>query len=202
MGTNFTSITDALFTRTQARVLGILFTNPNKRFYLNEILRLAGVGSGSVRRELDRLVAAGLVVKFRLGNQVHYQADTNSMVFEELRGLVIKTAGVADALRRALAPQAAAIETAFVYGSVAKGDDHAGSDIDLMVVSDRLDYADVLEALEPVTALLGRPVNPVVYSSAQFARKRHETRFLQRVLEQPCIPLIGKEAGHERTGKS
>ncbi|HEX6929699.1 MAG TPA: nucleotidyltransferase domain-containing protein [Gammaproteobacteria bacterium] len=199
MGVRHTSLTDALFTRTQARVLGLLFTHPDQSFHLNRIVRLAGVGSGAVRRELERLVSAGLVIRLRLGNQVHYQADSTSTVFEELRGLVTKTAGVADVLRNALAPLAGEIETAFIYGSIAKGEDHAGSDIDLLVVSDRLDYAGLLKQLD--IRELGRPVNPVLYSSADFLRKRKETKFLQRVLNQPRIHLIGKERDDEIAGE-
>lgn len=202
MGATRTSLTDALFTRTQARVLGLLFTHPGQSFHLNRIVMLAGVGSGTVRRELDRLVSAGLVTRLRLGNQVHYQADAASIVFEELRALVTKTAGVADVLRNALAPLAGEIESAFIYGSVARRDDHAGSDIDLMVISDRLGYTEILAQLDEC-AELERPVNPTLYSSADFERKRSETRFLQRVLNAPRIHLIGKEVdGNGSPGKS
>ncbi|HEX7047771.1 MAG TPA: nucleotidyltransferase domain-containing protein [Gammaproteobacteria bacterium] len=197
MGTETTSLTDALFTRTQARVLGLLFTHPDQSFHLNRIVRLAGVGSGAVRRDLDRLVSAGLVIRKRLGNQVHYQADSASIVFEELRGLIIKTAGVADVLRNALAPLAGEIETAFIYGSIAKGEDHARSDIDVMVISDRIDYTDLLKQLDACDEQLGRPINPVLYSPADFLRKRKETKFLQRVLNQARIHLIGKELDDE-----
>lgn len=202
MGTHVTSLTDALFTRTQARVLGLLFTHPEQSFHLNRIVRLAGVGSGAVRRELDRLVSAGVLIRKRIGNQVHYQADAASIVFEELRGLVTKTAGVADVLRNALAPLAGEIESAFVYGSVAGGEDHAGSDIDLLVISDSLDYTDVLKQLDTIGAQLARPINPVLYSAADFLRKRKETKFLQRVLSKPRIHLIGKEVeSNAVTGK-
>lgn len=203
MSTTEVGITEALFTRTQARVLGLLFTHPEQSFHLNRIVRLAGVGSGAVRRELDRLVSAGLVIRLRIGNQVHYQVDSASIVFEELRGLVTKTAGVADTLRNALAPLASEIESAFIYGSVAKSMDHAGSDIDLMVISDQLDYAAILARLETCTEQLVRPVNPVLYSSSEFARKQSNTKFLQRVLKQPRIHLIGKEVeSNESPGKS
>jgi predicted nucleotidyltransferase len=197
MGIDQTGITDALFTRTQARVLGLLFTHSGESFHLNRIVKLAGVGSGTVRRELGRLVSAGLVVRKRIGNQVHFQADEYSIVFNEFRSLVTKTAGVADVLRNALAPFAGEIETAFVYGSVASGEDHANSDIDLMVISDGLDYTDILKQLDTCNEHLARAINPVLYSSAKFRQKKQETTFLKRVLNQPRIHLIGKEAAND-----
>lgn len=198
---NYVSIAEALFTRTQARVLGVLFAHPHKSFFLNEILKLTTGGSGAVRRELDRLVGAGLVTRRSVGNQVHFQADSSSMVFEELRGLVMKTVGVGEVLRQALTPRAGDITSAFIFGSVAASTDHAGSDIDLMLVSDTLGYSDVLALLEPFLQTLGRPVNPVLYTREQFARKQRDGKFLQRVMQQPRIQLIGKEAMHERTGE-
>jgi hypothetical protein len=126
----------------QQRVLAVLFGNPRRSFYANEVIALARSGTGAVQRELARLEASGLVTVTRVGKQKHYQANASSPVFEELRALVLKTVGLADVLRSALAPAAQSIRAAFVYGSIAKGEDTAASDIDLMVISDSLAYAD------------------------------------------------------------
>jgi len=185
-------IADALFTKVQQRVLGVLFGNPGRSFYANEVIALAGSGTGAVQRELTHLEAAGLVTVTRVGKQKHYQANAAAPVFEELRGLVLKTSGLADVLRAALAPLAAQVSAAFVYGSVAKGQDTAQSDIDLMVVSDSLSYADLFAALEDSANRLGRPVNPTVYSQHELAKRvREDNAFLKRVLAQPKLWLMG-----------
>lgn len=188
------SLADGLLTQVQQRVLGILFGNPNRSYYANEIIRLAAVGTGAVQRELARLTACGLVTVSRLGNQKHYQANPDSPVFDELHGLIIKTVGLAMPLRDALAPIADGIQAAFVYGSVAKRADTASSDIDLMIVSDSLDYSDVFGCLEDATASLSRPVNPTIYTAEEM-RKRiaQDNAFMMRVLEQPKLWIIGSE---------
>lgn len=176
--------------------MAVLFGNPGRSFYANEVIALAGSGTGAVQRELARLEAAGLVTVTRVGNQKHYQANTASPVFEELRGLVLKTSGLADVLRAALAPLAAQIDTAFVYGSIAKGQDTAKSDIDLMVVSDTLSYADLFTVLEEATNRLGRTVNPTVYSSQELAKRiQQDNAFVVRVQQQPKLWVIGEEHG-------
>ena len=185
-------IADALFTKVQQRVLGVLFGNPGRSFYANEVIALAGSGTGAVQRELTHLESAGLVTVTRVGKQKHYQANAAAPVFEELRGLVLKTSGLADVLRAALAPLEARISAAFVYGSVAKGQDTAQSDIDLMVVSDSLAYADLFAALEESTNRLGRTVNPTVYSQQELDKRVLEgNAFLTRVLAQPRLWLMG-----------
>jgi predicted nucleotidyltransferase len=187
-------LADALFTKGQQRVLGVIFGNPGRTFYANEIIALAGSGVGAVQRELARLAAAGLVTVTRVGNQKHYQANAASPVFEELRGLVLKTSGLADVLRAALAPLAGRIRAAFVYGSVAKGQDSAASDIDLMVVGENLTHADLFSALEAATERLGRKVNPTIYTSQELARRiKEKNAFVIRVLGQPRLWLIGGE---------
>lgn len=189
-----TSLVDALFTKTQQRVLGALFGQPDRSFYASELIRYAGTGSGAAQRELARLEASGLVVTRRVGHQKHYQANPASPLFSELRNIMLKTVGLAEPVREALAPLAPAIRAAFVYGSVAKATDRADSDIDLMLISDTLTYADVFGALEPVAGRLGRPVNPTVYTATEFAtRVRDENAFVRRVLEQPKLWLIGSD---------
>ncbi|MHB8836206.1 MAG: nucleotidyltransferase domain-containing protein [Candidatus Methylomirabilia bacterium] len=187
-------LADALFTKVQQRVLGVLFGNPGKTFYGNQLIALARCGTGAVQRELGRLAAAKLVTVTKVGNQKLYQANAAAPVFEELRGLVLKTSGLADILRVALEPVAAQISSAFVYGSVAKGQDTAASDIDLMVVSESLTYADLFAAVEEAVKQLGRPVNPTVYSQQELSKRVSERNaFITRVLGQPRLWLIGDE---------
>ena len=187
-------IADALFTKVQQRVLAIVYGNSGRSFYANEIIALAGSGTGAVQRELGRLEAAGLVILTRIGNQKHYQANASAPVFVELRGLVLKTCGLADILRAALAPLAGQIITAFVYGSVAKGEDTAKSDIDLMVLSHTLSYADLYAVLEGATNQLGRTANPTLYKPQELEKRVKEgNAFIQRVLAQPKLWLMGDE---------
>jgi predicted nucleotidyltransferase len=189
-------VADALFTKVQQRVLAVLFGNHARSFYSNELIALAGSGSGAVQRELAQLVAADLVTVKRVGNQKHYQANAFAPVFEELRGLVLKTAGLIDVLRSALAPLAAQIDQAFVYGSIAKGKDTATSDVDLMVITEKISYADLFTALEPGTNRLQRPVNPTLYSRVEFDRRiRDGNAFVKRVMAQPKLWVIGGDSG-------
>src|ERR671912_2352558 len=129
------SLADALFTKTQQRVLGAIFGQPERSFYASELIREAGTGSGAAQRELAKLEESGLIVARRIGHQKHYQANQASPLFSELRNIVLKTVGLAEPLRDALKPIAADIRAAFVYGSVAKATDQSASDIDLMIVS-------------------------------------------------------------------
>ena len=182
----------ALFTGTQQRVLGLLFGQPDRSFYATELINLAGVGSGAVQRELARLAQSRLVTVKPVGNQKHYQANPASPIYEELCGVVRKTVGLAEPLRAALAPLAEQIRAAFVYGSIAKKEDTASSDIDLMLVSDTLTYGDAILALQAATEQLGREVNPNIFTPPDFAKRLKEGgSFVSRVMGQPKIWLIG-----------
>ena len=188
------SLADALFSGTQQRVLGLLFGQPERSFYATELINLAGVGSGAVQRELASLSQSGLVTVKPVGNQKHYQANPASPIYDELCGLVRKTVGLAEPLRAALAPLATQIKAAFVYGSVAKKEDTASSDIDLMLVSDTLTFSDTILALQAATVLLGREVNPNIFTTQDFAKRLKEGgSFVSRVMAQPKVWLIGEE---------
>jgi predicted nucleotidyltransferase len=188
------SLADAIFTTTQQRVLGVLFGQPERSYYASELIRLARTGSGAAQRELARLEESGLVTTRRVGHQKHYQANSNSPLFAELRAIIEKTVGLAEPLRKSLSSIAPGIKAAFVYGSVAKGRDRSQSDIDLMVISDSLTYGEVFGALERVSRTLGRQVNPTVYTSAEFSKRvRAKNAFVTRVLEQPRVWVIGSE---------
>lgn len=189
-----TSLADALFTKTQQRVLGILFAQPERSFFANEIVRLSGTGIGTVHRELERLTQVGLLLESRLGNQRHFQANPAAPIFEELRGIVLKTFGLVDVLRAALQPLAGQIQVAFVYGSVARREDTASSDIDLMVVAETLAYPELFAVLGEFEPRLGRTVNPSLYKPAELARKLAAgSAFAARVLHQPKLFVIGGE---------
>lgn len=188
------SLADALFTRSQQRVLGVLFGQPERRFYGAELIRSARTGSGAAQRELARLEGSGLVTAERVGNQKYYQANAGSPLFAELQGIILKTVGLAEPVGQALSGIASQIQVAFVYGSVAKGTDRAQSDIDLLIISDRLTYGDVFAALEPVNRRLGRNISPTVYTGEEFSKRVKETNaFLTRILEQPKVWIIGSE---------
>ncbi len=198
MGTTLKSprsaVASALFTPVQQRVLGLLYGQSERRFQSAELIRLVGSGTGAVHRQLQRLAAAGLVRVVRDGNQKYYQADKDSPVFHELRGLIVKTVGIVEPLRAALVPLADRIDVAFVFGSIAKGAEHAGSDIDLLVVADDLAYADIYAALEAAERTLGRTINPTVSTRAEWKRKRaRDDSFAARIMRQPRLFVIGNE---------
>jgi len=193
--TKKTSLADALFTRGQQRVLGILFADPGRSYPATELIALAGVGTGAVHRELARLTESGIVTMTPVGKQRRYRANPQSPIFPELHGLVLKTVGLAEPLREALASLGTRIRAAFVYGSVARGTDNAGSDIDLMIIADDVSYAEVFGALQMAEEVIGRPVNPTLLTPEEWGtRVREESHFVDRVAAQPKIFVIGAES--------
>ncbi len=189
------SLADALFSGTQQRVLAYLFGQPDRSFYATELIGLTGGGSGAVQRELARLAGSGLVTVTQFGNRKNYQANPAAPIYAELCGIAMKTVGLAEPLCAALAPLADRIHIAFVFGSVASGSDTATSDIDVLVITDDLDYADVFAALQTAEARLARPVNPTLYTPIAWRRKRKEgNAFVTKVATRPKIMLIGTEA--------
>ena len=188
------SLGNALFGGTRQRVLGLLFGRPKRSFYAKELIRLADGGSGAVQRELERLAQSGLVTVRPIGNQKHFQANPDSPIFAELCSIAKKTFGLADPLRSAVAPLAPRIIAAFIYGSVAKHQDTAASDIDLMIIADRVSYADLLMAVELATADLGRQVTTTILTRKELAQRIEDrSSFVTRMLAQPKIWLIGTE---------
>lgn len=187
-------LADALFTTTQQRVLGALYGNPRRSFSVSEIIALAGAGSGTVQRELAKLAGGGLLTVERVGNQKRYQANPAAPIHDELVAIVQKTVGLAGPLREALQPLAKSIRAAFVYGSVAKHSDTAASDIDVLIISDTLGYADIMRVVGAVELKLGRRVNPTIYSLAELTKRiKSDNAFVKRVLDQPKIWLIGSD---------
>lgn len=188
-------IAGALFSNVQQRLLALIFGHPDTSFYLSEIVHTLRSGTGAVERQLARLEKCGLVSVARIGNQKHYQANRDAPIFQELYGIVQKTMGLADPLRRALQPFTPRIKAAFVYGSIAKGTDTSRSDIDLMVIGDDLTYSDLFSGLAQAEKTLARPVNPTILDPSEWTRKRsEENSFVEKVAGQPKIFVVGSEA--------
>jgi predicted nucleotidyltransferase len=194
-----TSLADALFTTTQQRLLALLYGQPSRSFFASELIELTGSGSGAVQRELKRLSSSGLVTVTRIGKQKHYQANAECPVFEELRGLIVKTVAMVDPIRQALEPFGDRVALALIYGSVARGTDTAASDIDLLVVADEMTLEELYSTLAPVESALDRRTNPTLYTPAEYeARKFAGNGFLARVLAGEHVVLIQRDDGPSR----
>ncbi len=195
------SLASALFSDSQSRVYRWLFGQPEREYHLSELRRLTGLGSASLQRELNRLAMAGLVRSERVGNLRRFRANPQSPVYSELITLTRKTLGAEPLLREALQPLAPDLQAAWIYGSVAKQTDTAKSDIDVMLIGDNLLLGKVIELLLPLEAQLGRKINPTCYTREEFQRRRAEPdSFVNRVLAQSVIPLIGDAPEPARAG--
>jgi len=180
-----------LLGKTRLSILSLLFSQPERRLYLRQIIRLAGAGQGAVQRELARLVRAGILTRTREGNLAYYQVNRAVPVFEELRGIVQKTAGIPDLLRVALLPLSDSIQQAFLYGSTARGTERTESDIDLMVIGD-VSFFDVVSAVSPLQKTLGREINPTVFTSDEFEKRlAARDHFLSQVMQDERVDVIG-----------
>jgi predicted nucleotidyltransferase len=188
------SLSNALFSKVQQRVLALIFTHPERSFYTSEILRNVHSGVGAVERELSKLERSGLVSVERMGNQKHYRANQSAPIFKELRGLIEKTVGLAEPIKKSFEPYADRIKSAFVYGSVAKETDTAHSDIDLMVIGDDLNYSDLYTAAQRVEAKLRRKVSPLFLSLKDWQRKASDSgSVVAKISKSPKIFIIGSE---------
>jgi len=182
-----------LGSKLRARVLGWLFSHPDERYFVRQLTKLVNEDSTNVSRELARLEKSGILISTAEGKQKYYQANRESPLFDELHGLIVKTAGVADVLRSALAPAREQIKLAFIFGSIAVGNERRSSDIDVMVVG-AVSFGRVVSLLSPAEGQLRREVNPVVYPVAEFKKKVNDDHhFVKTVLEGQKIFLIGDE---------
>ncbi len=189
-----TTIANALFTKSQQKIIGLLFRRPDRSHYLNEIVRIADMGKGTIKRELEKMTSSGLLTIKKIGNQNHYQANPLSPIFNELVAISRKTFGIADIIRNALNSYESHIKFAFVYGSVAKQTDTVASDLDLVIVGDDLVYAQIMELLASVEKELQRTINPSLYSAEDFKKKYEQgNSFITRILQQEKIMIIGDE---------
>lgn len=181
------------FARTRKAVLGLLFSHTDEAFYLRQIVRASGYGLGPVQRELKLLTGAGIIRRMVRGRQVYFQANADAPIFPELKSLIAKTVGIGDSIRQALAPIAHGIRFAFIYGSIAKGEERQGSDIDLLIVGD-VSFSDIVVSLQAAQRTIGREINPTVYPSAEFREKmRNKHHFVTSIRNGPKIFLIGDE---------
>jgi len=184
---------DALLPKTRQGIRAAVLVRPDRPWYASELARRMGVTSSSLQRELRDLTKAGILKSHRQGRITYFQANQESPIFEDLRGLLLKTAGLVDVLADALKPVAAKITWAFVYGSIASGHEQSDSDIDLMIIG-KVSPAELPLPLRRARELLGREINPIVYAPTEFAKKRSVTdHFLAQVLDKPKLNVLGSD---------
>jgi predicted nucleotidyltransferase len=182
-----------LFSEYRRRVLGLLLLNPDTDYHVRELARLTGTAAGTLHKELTKLTAGGVLRRQEVGNQVRYSANLDCPVFEELASILRKTSGLVDVLAAALSSVENKIVVAFVFGSLARGEQQSKSDVDVMLVG-RLGFADAVRALHPAQATLQREINPVVYSRNEFCRRAEsDDPFIREVLSNPKLFIVGNE---------
>lgn len=193
---------DLLFGTYRQRALNQLLLHSDSSYHVRELARLTGTTPGTLHKELARLAETGLLLREKQGNQVRYRANRDCPVFAELAGLFRKTSGVVGVLADALRTLSPAPELALVFGSIARGDENARSDVDLLVIGD-CSFGDAVKALHPVQEQLQREINPVIYSAAEFVRRiADKDAFIGKLLADPKLFVIGTEhelgklAGH------
>jgi len=175
------------------QVLSLLLLHPERRLHVREIARLTRTTAGTLNKELMRLHEAGLLNRERVGNQVQYSANRSHQIYPELVGILRKTVGLADVLIEALTPLAHAAKVAFVFGSMARGAETTGSDVDLLIIGEA-DFGSVVDALHPAQQQLGREINPKVFSVREWKSKlRSKESFVSEIMAQPKIFLIGSD---------
>jgi len=200
MGTGAERLSNILFSGSRRSILALLYGHADEQFYLREIARRAGTGIGATQRELRQLSEAGLIEAIRRGHQIYYHANHKNPIFAELKSIIAKTSGIRDILYDGLAPLASQIKLAFVYGSIARGEETSSSDVDLMVVGE-VGFADVVSGLNESEAKLGREVNPTVYGPREFRDKlAAKNHFLSTVAKEKKLFVIGDEREFRRLG--
>jgi DNA-binding transcriptional ArsR family regulator len=193
MRTHSSSLGHLLFGQTRGRILSALYDKPSSEFYVRQIARHIGGSVGTVQRELATLTAASLILREDRENQVFYRANGDHPVFPELHSLLAKTNGVFHMLHEALKSLGDNVEFAFVYGSFAKGEETAASDIDLMVAGN-VSLDELLEIIAPVERALSRPINPTIYAGDELRSKiRAGNHFLNAIQGGPLVFLLGSE---------
>src|SRR3569623_1000310 len=184
-----------IFTDYRRRVLRLLLMHPDQRYYLREIARLTGTAPGTLTRELSKLVKAGVLSVQKVGNQAHYSANRECPIFDELASILRKTSGLIDVLAEGLMPLAARIDAACVFGSMASGKAGASSDVDLMVIGEA-EFGEVVQLLYPLQQVLGREINPKLYSRYEWHKLvAGNSAFAREVLGKPKLYVIGNEQG-------
>jgi predicted nucleotidyltransferase len=203
MGTQKAGLGGALFSQVRLRVLALFFGHTSQAYQLSEAIRLAGSGRGAVQREIERLTRAGLLTVSLSGSRKVYQANRHSPIFDEVHGLILKTVGLLEPLRKSLKAFAPSIDAAFVYGSVAKGEDTAKSDIDLMIIGREIAYSEVFAALHKAEKAIVRPINPNLMSPSEWRQKASEGNpFINKIAQQPKLFVFGTEDELQGIGQS
>jgi len=184
-------ILDALFPTIRAGVLSATLLQPEHWWFMTELARHLNTTPSSLQRELESLVSVGLLLRRQDGRRTYFKANADSPLFRDLRGLLDKTSGIVPTLKSALTRFDEQIELAFLYGSIARGEEHSASDVDLAIVG-TLKQIDLLPALRKLEARFGREVNVTLFSPEEFRRKlAAEDHFLHSVLKGKTIPLTG-----------
>ena len=182
-----------LFGEYRQRTLGLLLLNPEVSFHVRELARLTGTSAGTLHKELTKLTNGGILQRKQIGNQVHYSANLNCPIFDELASILRKTSGLADVIAKALVELEGRVNFAFVFGSVARGDQQTNSDVDIMLIGN-LGFSDAVQALHSTQSVLQREINPIVYSQEEFSRRiKNNDSFIKEVLAKPKLFIIGKE---------
>lgn len=186
-------LSSLLFSEYRKRILGLLLLNPNASYHVRELARLTNTAAGTLHKELTKLTIGGILQSKKVGNQVHYSANLTCPIFEELASILRKTSGLADILAGALADIKNKIIIAFVFGSVARGEQQSNSDVDVMLIG-TLSFGDAVQALHPAQAVLQREINPIVYSMEEYERRiKNNDSFIKEVLAKPKLFIIGTE---------
>lgn len=186
-------LSSLLFSDYRRRVLGLLLLHPDTSYHVRELARLTGTSAGTLHKELTKLTIGGVLRRQEVGNQVRYSADRDCPIFDELASILRKTSGLVDVLAEALNSVEKSIVLAFVFGSVARGEQQSNSDVDVMLVGS-LGFADAVQVLHPVQAILQREINPVVYSADEFRRRAaSDDSFVREVLSKPKLFVVGNE---------
>ena len=194
------ALAKVLSSQVRAAIFELLFGLRDLPAHMREIERLSGFAIGTIQQDLKKLESRDLVTRRKDGNRVYYEANKNHPLYPEIRNLVLKTVGLADVLKKAL-EKSPDIRVAFVYGSVAKGEEKAASDVDLMVIGD-LGLRKLTATLSGTSERIGREVNPHVLLPSEFCRKKKEgDHFLTSVLREPKIFIIGSENELEAVGR-
>jgi predicted nucleotidyltransferase len=182
-----------LGSKLRAKLLGWLFSHPDERYFVRQLMALLKEDSTNVSRELARLEKTGILVSTTEGRQKYYQANRQSPLFNELHGLMLKTVGVADIIKKALEPRMADIKLAFIFGSVARRAENRFSDIDLLVVGD-ITFGDVVDLISTAEEALSRELTPVVYTLAEFNKRLSENHyFIRDIVSGDKIFVVGDE---------
>ncbi|MGE6888207.1 nucleotidyltransferase domain-containing protein, partial [Serratia bockelmannii] len=193
---------ELLFSEYRRKVLSLLFIEAGQAFHVREIARRTATQAGTLHKELSRLAEGGILLRQRQGNQICYQANADCLIFPELAAIFRKTCGPAARLRQVLTGFGEDIERAFIFGSVASGKATAASDIDVLIVG-KLSFTDVIQAVYPLQATLGREINPKLYSPEEWrAALAENSAFIQDIMQKPQLWIAGDKDDAGQSGRA